>query len=340
MTLFSLLLAASAVQSAPVSTTLASAESVQTAAAARATASTGDPRFNVRLQYRTGDKRQPLSFELVSGHIFFRAKLGDREVWAMLDNRSEHSLIDTSLITPLGLSTETREGKTIRTPTGSLPYSVAFEVPLFIPGQLETKMPMAAMDLRPLAQIAHHPVDMVLGGDVLGHSVFAIDPGRMTIQLFPAGARFNGPVQPVTLPSTRPQLDLTIAGKPVRLTVDLGFGGMLSLTPEAWARVRPTDAKMETRFISHGEGQVYAIDHGVVPQIEINGIQRKDVGVDISPAFPEDGDGTIGMGIFGQFVTVLDTLGAKIWLIPRLPSTPSTPSAASTPATSAKASQP
>jgi hypothetical protein len=32
---------------------------------------------------------------------------------------------------------------------------------------------------------------------------------------------------------------------------------------------------------------------------------------------PGDGDGMIGMALIGRFVTLLDTQGAKIWLVPR-----------------------
>src|SRR5438045_69399 len=38
--------------------------------------------------------RRPVPYELVHDHIFFRARVGGRDVWAMLDNGSGRTVVD------------------------------------------------------------------------------------------------------------------------------------------------------------------------------------------------------------------------------------------------------
>jgi predicted aspartyl protease len=269
------------------------------------------------IRYLSGEDRKPQSFAFVGNLIFFKARLANREVWMLLDNRATRSLIDAELATSLGLRVETRKGQTIRTPTGTLPYRMAMDVPLLVPGQMETKLSMASVDLRRLSGIIRHPIDAVFGADLIGRSILNIDPENMTLQFARAGARMPMPVAAITLASSRPQMDIRINGKPVRLTIDLGFNGALALTPEAWARVGLTDVQMRKGFTVHAEGQAYAHDRGVLPQIEIGGVSHSNVSVAVRAVLPGDGDGMIGMALIGRFVTLLDTRGAKIWLAPR-----------------------
>lgn len=277
-------------------------------------------------------RRKPLPIELFRGIALFKATLGGRDVWMMLDNGADRSLIDVKLLEPLGISSEAREGSKVRTPTGTLPYRVALDVPLVIPGQLEIRMPMAAIDLSAMSGALGHPIDAVLGADLLNNMVFALDAGRGILQLMPVGAKVNFQVQPIILTKGKPQLEVTVDGKPVQLTIDLGYSGEVSLSPEAWARVGPPDAKKETRLSTHAEGQAYSIDHSSVPTVTIGGVERRNVGVDIRPIPAKDGEGWIGMGLMSQFVMVMDMTAGKLWLIPRLPSTPSAAAVAAQPA--------
>lgn len=279
--------------------------------------------YKANLIFYLDARRKALPIELFRGIALFKVTLGGREAWMMLDNGADRSLIDMKLLNPLGIKSEAREGRTIRTPTGALPYRVALEVPLVIPGQLEIKMPMAAIDLSAISGALGHQVDAVLGADLLNNTVFGLDAGRGVLQLMPAAAKVNFQVQPISLAKGKPQFEVIVDGKPLQLTIDLGYSGELSVSPEAWARVGAPDAKKEARLSTHAEGQAYSIDHSSLPVVGIGGIERKNVGVDIRPIPAKDGDGWIGMGIMSQFIMVLDMTAGKLWLIPRLPSTPS-----------------
>lgn len=184
--------------------------------------------------------RKPLAIELVRGIAFFKVQIAGRKVWMMLDNGADHSLIDASLIEPLDIKTrDAPSGRPIRTPTGTLPYRVALDVPLVIPGQLQGKIPMAAVDLKDFSRLLGHPVDAVLGADLLNASIVGLDVGRQRLEILPATAKITMPVQPITLAKGKPQFEMMVGGKPVQVTIDLGFSGELSLSPEAWARVAP-----------------------------------------------------------------------------------------------------
>lgn len=270
------------------------------------------------VSYYLSERRAPVSFELFHGIVLFRVKLAGRDAWMMLDNGAEHSLIDAALLEPLGIKSAESKGRTMRTPTGTVvPYRIALDVPLVIPGQLEGRIPMAAVDLKSFSTLAGRPIDAVLGADLLHASILSLDVGRGVLQLLPRGAKADLPVQPISLTKGKSQFEVVIGGQPVTLTIDLGYVGDLSLSPDAWARVRPPDAKMETRSVGHIDGKAVSVDHATLPSIAIGGVDRKNVGVDIRPIPARDGDGWIGMGLMSQFVVVMDVTGGKLWLAPR-----------------------
>ena len=276
-------------------------------------------RYSATITFYTSERRKPVELVMFRGVALFKVMLGGREAWMMLDNGADRSLIDARLLDPLGIKSDAREGRTIRTPTGALPYRVALEVPLVIPGQLDISMPMAAVDLSPFSAALGHPIDAVLGADLLNNVVLALDPGRAELQLMSAGTKVNSPSQPIALAKGKAQFEATVGGKPVQLTIDLGFSGDLSLSPEAWARVGPPEVSKESRLSAHIEGQAFSIDHASLPVVNVGGVERKNVGVDIRPIPARDGDGWIGMGLMGQFVMVLDVTAGKLWLTPAPP---------------------
>jgi len=273
------------------------------------------------VNYYVNERRAPVSIELFRGIVLFKVTLAGRDAWMMLDNGAEHSLIDAALLAPLGIMSQENKGRTMRTPTGVVPYRIALDVPLVIPGQLEGRIPMAAVDLKTFSDLAGHPIDAVLGADLINPSILSLDVERRVLQLLPGGAQVREAVPSIMLGKGKPQFEAMVGGQPVQLTIDLGFDGELSLSPEAWARVGPPDAKKEARTLVHVDGQALSVDHASLPSVVIGGLERKTVGVDIRPIPARDGDGWIGMGLMSQFGVVMDMSRGKLWLVPRLPST-------------------
>lgn len=291
--------------------------------------------------YYLNERRTSVPIELFRGIVLFKIKLAGRDAWMMLDNGAEHSLIDAALLEPLGIKSEAHKGRTMRTPTGTVvPYRIALDVPLVIPGQLEGRIPMSAVDLKGFSSLAGRPIDAVLGADLLNASILSLDVGRRFLQLLPRSAKVSVAVPPIPLAKGKPQFEASIAGQPVQLTIDLGFVGELSLSPEVWARVGPPDAKREARSVGHIDGNALAVNHASLPAVSIGSIERKNVDVDIRPIPARDGDGWIGMGLMSQFVVVMDVAGGNLWLVPHSPVEPGSPSASTKPAPGAGASQP
>ncbi len=87
-------------------------------------------------------------------------------------------------------------------------------------------------------------------------------------------------------------------------------------------------------------GMPLFVDHASLPVVAIDGIERKNIDVDIRSIPVRDGDGWIGMGLMSQFIIMMDVAGSKLWLVPRLPVEPGSPAASTKPAPVAGASQP
>ena len=207
-----------------------------------------------------------------------------------------------------------------------LPYCAGYDlrdVPLVVPGQFEGRMPFAAVDLAPISKIMGRKIEAVFGGDLLGHMGIVVNSGRRTVQFGPSGKMTVPPViTPIALANPRPQVEVTIAGKPMLVTIDLGSNSALSLTPEAWARLGLKDVKFKSMPTAHAEGEVHLMDVTQLPEARIGQVTRRNVTVSVRPWPAETGDGVAGVGLFRDADFGLDIKAGKLWLIPRLPSTP------------------
>lgn len=271
-------------------------------------------------QFFGRQNREPVPFELVNNHIFFKAQIEGREVWALLDNRWERSTIDIGLAQAAGLSIDP-DKHVARTPTGELTWQRIADVSVLIPGQVQFRAPMAGMDLSAISRMSGRRIEAVLGGNLFGVMGLAVDSGRRTFSLAPTGALKPPNVFTlVPLKNGLPQVEVLIGGKPVLVGLDLGSSAFLSLTPEAWTRVGSKDAKFRSRSGVHADGKPFMVDHARVPEARLGSIFHKDVDVEVRPWPEEFGDGVVGMGFLAASDFVLDVGAGKLWLVPRLPS--------------------
>jgi hypothetical protein len=259
--------------------------------------------------------RAPVPFELVKGNILFRAHVAGKDVWAMLDNRADPSLIDTGFARDAGLRVGPPTG-VIRTATGVLEKSLLFDVPIAIPGQVEFRAPITAVDLSAYSKIMEHSIQLVVGREYLGNMELFVSPGSKTFMLGRSGSlvppnRFA----PIILENNRPQLKLLISGREALVTLDLGFSGALMLNPSAWARLAP-GTKLTPHMIANGEGKLIDAKLGYVPEVVIGQLTAKNLPVNIAPTVPADSDGLLGMGILSRFDFLLDIPASKLWIAP------------------------
>jgi hypothetical protein len=265
------------------------------------------------------EKRAPVPYEEVNGHIIFRANVAGRDVWVLLDNLAFPSIIDASLARSAGLRIDPPSG-TIRTPTGTVPKQRVWDVPMLVPGQLEVQTSLAAVDLAFISKAMGRKVEAVFGGDLLGQLAIKLDSGRRNLTFGPPGSsNVSAMIPMIPLQSQRAQLQVLVGDKPVTVALDLGSNGALTLTPEAWARVGSKDAVASSGLAAHGEGQVYAADIVRVPEVRLGSLTRKDVRISVRP-MPGAADGTMGTALLTDTDFILDIKAGKLWLLPRLPS--------------------
>lgn len=286
---------------------------VPDAARAGATAS-----FQVKATFFPRAQRKPVLYEVVKGLIVFKASIAGRDVWVLLDNGSERSLIDIPLARASLLAFHKRVGNVLG-PTGKLPIQgIVANVPFIIPGQVDMRAPLTVVDLAPLSKIAGQKIEAVIGADFFGFMALAVNAGNGTIQLGPSGSgKPTGKMPMVSLQNGKAQVEMLVAGKPVLLTIDLGSGGGLALMPEAWARIGLQDAKLQSRPATHPERLSATEEFTIVPEVRIGPLILSNVPVGLQPLQSGAVDGSIGMRFLGGTNFALDIKAAEFWIAPR-----------------------
>lgn len=270
--------------------------------------------FQVRSVPR--EQRAPILYE-AGDFILFKAVIAGREVWAALDTGAEASVIDVGLAREAGLTVRSRAGK-VRTPSGEVAAWEAIDAPILLPGQFETRHPnIPAIDLSAVPGVGDRKIGFVLGQDFLRPTVLLVDPALRTFQLGPAGA-FRPPpgVPALDLAPGRPQVTATLGGQPVRLNLDTGFRGELSVTAAAWDRLVPKDAAVETTTTQDIAGRARPARRAQRPDFKLGPLRIPTVTVQDTPAILTDADGEVGMGVLSRFRFALDLTAGKLWMAP------------------------
>lgn len=276
-----------------------------------------DTRFNINLKFPASkEERIPVHFELLNGVLVFRATIGGKEVWAILDNRLESSLIDAGFAQTAGISLGQEIGP-MRTPTGSLPRRLTSYVQVIVPGQVAINTRLSAVDLSFLAKATGRPIALALGREYFGNLLFLIKPSNHTFQLGPSGADLNvaAGTTLIALQSDRPKLGVVIDGVALQVTLDLGYNGAIALSDDAWARAGLDKLSSIERKSAHLEGTVFTVPHVTVPSVKVGARRFANVDVSKQPVLADDGDGMIGLGFLAQSDFALDIKAGKLWLI-------------------------
>jgi hypothetical protein len=290
-----------------------------TAAVGRArpqTEAASNTRFNVNLKFPTLKERAPVRFELVNGVLVFRATVDGKEVWAILDNRLESSLIDSGFARTAGISLGPTIGP-MRTPTGSLPRQLTSYVQINVPGQISINARLSAIDLSFLAKATGRPISLALGKEYFGNLLFLIKPSNNTFQLGPSGANLNTPanVTPIALLSDRPKLAVVVNGVALQVTLDLGYNGTIALSSEAWIKTGLDKQPSIQRKSARLEGMIFTVPHATASTVQLGAARFTNMDASRQPVLPDDGDGMIGLGLLSLFDFALDIKAGKLWLI-------------------------
>ncbi|WP_347302216.1 hypothetical protein V5740_09345 [Croceibacterium sp. TMG7-5b_MA50] len=257
--------------------------------------------------------------------MLFPVTIAGREVWGLIDNRSEFSVIDTALAEAADLEMRAPSG-TFPGPTGRVEKRQVLDVPVAIPGQFDTRMPaLAAVDLQPLSALHQREIGFVLGRNILSSMFLFLDTGQRSAKIMPGGSsRATGGPSPLVLTQGSNLVELEVRGGTERAVLDLALGAGIHVSPAAYARLQP-DALPTTRV-----NPTRKLDGTV----RIGPLSGRDPPLVIAPV--EDGEAEIAIGLpmFRNSVLLIDFAQEKLWLLPSAPTRPvgEDASAESTPA--------
>lgn len=312
-------LAASALAIAATSPALAQAPLSTAPAAPR-------EQFNFNMSIEPQRTHVSLPYALPNKHIVFKLEVAGKEVWALLDTGAANSMIDIDLAKAAGLTIGPPTGVITTSTKTSIPRRKVENVSVRAPGQFSFTTPaLPGVDMAPISNGMDRKIAFVLGADIMGGLTVKIDPGRGVLDFYPPGA--------VTPPASAPPfvqmgkdfiIEVRVADQPARVLLDLGSNGGLSLSPEAWARIAPPDAKLSTSMIKGADALPHAVDIGVSPSVQVGPIRAVDVRTGVMPA-TRGAEGALGLGFLSQALIVMDASNGKLWVVPRISSKPAPP---------------
>jgi hypothetical protein len=259
---------------------------------------------------------KPLAFERFRGVIFFHGVINGVPATILLDNGFSHTTLDAGFARRVGLNIR-ETGKTARSGTAEVSLGMAEGVSIEIPNQLNLTTATGVIDFLPLAARLKHPIDAVLGGDILGQLAISILPSRKILMLAPTGRatpRAGTHSREIPLVSGD-QIDAEINGQPVRLQIDLGSGGAVSLSDDAWKRIFPNDDHATKGVSLRIEGADLPTRRIPGNKLTFSGAVMEGVPVENSGPLPGNQDGLLGQGILGKVDIILDIPAKKLILI-------------------------
>lgn len=275
-------------------------------AAPQATPTVATKAETLRLTLAIADWK-PLSFELVRGVILVQATLNGRPATLLVDNGSARTLVDGAAAAQAGLRLSARSGG-LQTGSARMTTQLADGLALDIPHVLAIHGSLPATDLSGMSAALGRPIAGVLGGDVLNRLAVLIRPTEKTIGLVASGG-VNPPVSAPRIPVAAGQVTAMIAGKPVRLAIDLGFNGAVRLTDEAWAAL-PGAAVASDRTDATGVRHATQVKRAA---FALGKVTTPELPVDSGFSGIGGADGLLGYGFFKQAITAIDV--SRGWLV-------------------------
>ena len=260
-----------------------------------------------------------MPLELVNRVLVFQAQINGRDAWALLDNGSRDSLVDTDFARSLGLELSAPVSP-LRTMTGgSIERRRVAPVEIKIPGQADIDTPLSAVDLSLFSKLVGRPISLILGQEYFQNLLFLIMLDNRTFQLGPSGSlRAPTDVPYITLKNDIPQLAIQVNGQTAVVGLDMGYNGDLSLSPAAWGRLGFDKLKTFEARSARLDARIVAEKGAVVERVRLGPIDVHSVNVRVQPTMTKYGDGSIGFGLLSRFDFAVDIKAGRIWLLSRV----------------------
>ncbi|MDO9588833.1 MAG: pepsin/retropepsin-like aspartic protease family protein [Brevundimonas sp.] len=252
-----------------------------------------------------------------------RVGIGGREVVALIDSGAQYSVIDRALVAalpPAGRSLFDMPLVAYGVGGGSQ-VGRGTALDLTLPGLTIGGLRAAILDLGPLASEGGLRTPLILGQDVLGEAVLALDPGRRYARLIRREAFLRpADLAPATVRRSGGALttEVTVEGSAVEAVIDTGASALLGLSREAAAAAGLLDGRPQESGLSLvlGGSIRSAIVEARTVTFADHLYRRVPVGVFDQPPLPRFPGGLVGMEAFAGRRAALD-LGAGALFVSR-----------------------
>lgn len=246
--------------------------------------------------------------------MLVQATLNGRPATLLVDNGSARTLVDQTAAAQAGIRLFARTGG-LQAGRARMATQLAQGVALDMPHVLAVDGSMPAADLSGMSAALGRPIAGILGGDVLGRLAVLIRPTEQTIGLVATGG-VNPPAKTPRIPIADGLVTAMIGGHPVRLAIDLGFGGVVRLTDSAWAALPGTAVASDSIDATGARSATRAKQ----ASFALGNVDAPAVPVDSGYPGLDGADGLLGFGFFSHTVTAIDA--TRGWLVVEPPNAP------------------
>lgn len=242
-----------------------------------------------------------------------RVTVEGRTVLALIDTGAQYSVIDRTFFA--GLPAEGRSLFDMPLVAygvgGGAQVGRGTSLDLALPGLTISGLRAGILNLGPLASEEGLRTPLILGQDVLGEAVLALDPQRRYARLVRRDAFVRPPdllETAVHRQGTALVAELTVEGATVRAIVDTGASSLLGLSREAATTVGLLDGRPQRDGVSLvlGGSMRSTIVEARTVTFADQLYQRVDVGVFDQPPLPNFPGGLVGMEAFTDRRAALD----------------------------------
>lgn len=252
-----------------------------------------------------------------------RVRLGGREIIALIDSGAQYSVIDRALVAALPSAGRSMFDMPLVAygVGGGAQVGRGTTLAVDLPGLAIKGLRAAILDLGPLASERGLQTPLILGQDVLGEAVLALDPGRRHARLVRREAFVRPPdLMPAAVQREGGGLttEMTVEGASITAVVDTGASALLGLSREAAKGAGLLDGRPETSGVSLVLGGALRSAMVVARTVTFADhlYRRVPVGVFDQPPLPNFPGGLVGMEAFRGRRMAMD-LGAGALFVSR-----------------------
>ena len=252
-----------------------------------------------------------------------QVRLGDRQVAALIDSGAQYSVIDRALVADLPASSRSMFDMPLVAygVGGGAQVGRGTTLAVDLPGLAIRNLRAAILDLGPLAAEDGLQTPLILGQDVLGEAVLALDPGRRHARLIRREAFMLPPdLAPATVQRRGGSLttQVSVEGSMIEAVVDTGASALLGLSREAASGAGLLDGRPRGSGVSlvlGGALRSTTVEARTVTFAD-HVYRRVSVGVFDQPPLPNFPGGLVGMEALAGRRAALD-LGAGTLFVSR-----------------------